>query len=56
MVLELTTEQKAKALTRILWQWSYKEKSAEDTVYEIYKLFEKETLYTMNDPLEKLLV
>ncbi len=52
----MTNEQKIKELTRLLCKWNRKELSDKDFAHSVWVLFEKEALYTWNDPLEKLVV
>lgn len=52
----MNEQQKLKEMTRILCEWNRKEISAGDAMHKLWKLYEKETLETWNDPLEKLFV
>ncbi len=47
---------RVKELTRLLCKWNRKEISDREFASKAWVLFEKEALYTWNDPLEKLLV
>lgn len=52
----MTEEQKLKEMTRLWCKWNRWELSGDELGCAIGKLYDKETLKTWNDPLEKLLV
>lgn len=48
-------DSKTKELARLLCAWNRKELSADDAIYRIWKLYDKETSEIWNNPLEQLL-
>ena len=52
----MNEQQILKELTRLWCKWNRREISGDDFVLAFGRLYEKETLETWNDPLEKLVV
>ena len=52
----MNEQQKLKEMTRLWCKWNRREISGDEFALAIGKLYEKETLETWNDPLEKLFV
>jgi len=49
-------EKRLLELTRLLCQWNRHEITGDTLANAVWKLYEKESLETWNDPLEKLVV
>ena len=52
----MTKEQKEKELTRLWCKWNRWEITGDQLGHAIGKLYDKETMVTWNDPLDKLVV